>query len=109
MPLQYIFKVFLVIYILQEDIEVLGQNIIEVFEGFTSQEGLEIFISSFTLAKLVEKRFCYVEESFHGAAAGLIMCMMMIISKCIFFKFVTGPTMSMPHLSKISVGEIIFF
>jgi len=24
----------------------LGQNIIEVFEGFTSQEGLEIFITS---------------------------------------------------------------
>ena len=42
----------------------LGQNIIEVFEGFTSQEGLEIFTSSFTLAKLVEKRFYYVKESF---------------------------------------------
>ncbi len=30
----------------------LGQNIIEVFKGFASQEGLEIFTSSFTLAKL---------------------------------------------------------
>ena len=59
--------------------EALGQNMIEVIEGFASQEGLEIFTSSFTLAKLVEKRFCYVEESFHEAAAGLVMCMMMII------------------------------
>ncbi len=59
----------------------LDQNIIEVFKGFISQEGLKIFISSFTLAKLVEKRFCYMEESFHGAAAGLVMCMMMIIRK----------------------------
>ncbi len=31
--------------------EALGQNMIEVFEGFASQEGLEIFTSSFTLAK----------------------------------------------------------
>ncbi len=31
MPLQYIFEVFLVIHISQEDIETLGQNIIEVF------------------------------------------------------------------------------
>ncbi len=59
--------------------EALGQNIIEVFEGFASQEGLEIFTSSFILTKLVEKRFCYVEKSFHRAAAGLITCMMMII------------------------------
>ncbi len=44
--------------------EALSQNIIEIFKGFASQEGLEIFISSFTLAKLIEKRFCYVEESF---------------------------------------------
>ena len=56
--------------------EALGQNIIEVFKGFASQEGLKIFTSSFTLAKLVEKRFCYVEESFHRAAAGLVMCIM---------------------------------
>ncbi len=59
--------------------EALGQNIIEVFEGFASQEGLKIFTSSFTLAKLVEKRFCYVEESFHKTVAGLVTCMMMII------------------------------
>ncbi len=59
--------------------EALGQNIIEVFENFTSQEGLKIFTSSFTLAKLVEKRFCYVKKSFHEAATGLITCMMMII------------------------------
>ena len=79
MPLQCIFEVFLVIYISQEDMKALGQNIIEVFEGFISQEGLEIFISSFIHAKLVEKGFCYVEESFHGAIAGLVTCMMMII------------------------------
>ncbi len=59
--------------------EALGRNIIEVFKGFTSQEGLKIFTSSFTLAKLIEKRFCYVEESFYEAAAGLVTCMMMII------------------------------
>ncbi len=62
----------------------LGWNIIEVFEGFVSKEGLEIFTSSFTLAKLVEKRFCYVEESFHGVAAGLVTCMMMIIQSINF-------------------------
>jgi len=49
--LQCIFEIFLVVYILQEDIEALGRNMIEVFEDFTSQEGLEIFTSSFTLAK----------------------------------------------------------
>ena len=55
--------------------EVLDQNIIKVLEGFVSQEGLEIFTSvSFILAKLVEKRFYYVEESFHGVAVGLVMC-----------------------------------
>ena len=59
--------------------EALGRNIIEVFKGFASQEGLEIFTSSFTLAKWIEKRFCYVKKSFHGAAAGLVTCMMMII------------------------------
>ncbi len=32
--------------------EALGRNIIEVFEDFASQEGLEIFTSSFTLVKL---------------------------------------------------------
>ncbi len=68
----------------------LGRNIIEVFEGFASQEGLEIFTSSFTLTKLVEKRFCYIEESFHEAAAGLVTCMMMIIWKH-HFKIVTNP------------------
>ena len=52
--------------------EALGRNIIEVFKGFASQEGLEIFTSSFTLAKLVEKRFYYMKESFHGVAAGLV-------------------------------------
>ncbi len=31
--------------------EALGQNIIEVFEGFASQEGLEIFTSDFTFSK----------------------------------------------------------
>ena len=51
MPLRYIFEVFLVVYILQEDMEALGRNINEVFKGFASQEGLEIFTSSFTLAK----------------------------------------------------------
>ncbi len=51
MPLRCIFEVFLVVYISQEDMEALGRNIIEVFEGFASQEGLEIFTSSFTLAK----------------------------------------------------------
>ena len=51
MPLQCIFEVFLVVYISQEDMKALGQNINEVFEGFVSQEGLEIFTSSFTLAK----------------------------------------------------------
>ena len=43
---------------------------------------------SFTFAKLVEKRFCYVKESFHEVAAGLIICMMMIIWKHLF-KIVT--------------------
>ncbi len=43
----------------------LDQNIIEVFKGFTSQEGLEIFTTSkFYTHKLVEKRFYYVKESF---------------------------------------------
>ena len=51
MPLRCIFEVFLVVYISQEDMEALGQNMIEVFKGFVSQEGLEIFTSSFTLAK----------------------------------------------------------
>jgi len=51
MPLRCIFEVFLVVYISQEDMKALGQNIIEVFKGFASQEGLEIFTSSFTLAK----------------------------------------------------------
>ncbi len=69
----------LLVYISQEDIEALGRNIIEVFESFTSQEGLKIFTSSFTLAKLVEKRFCYMKESFHEAVAGLVTCMIMII------------------------------
>ncbi len=56
--------------------EVLDQNIIKVLEGFVSQEGLEIFTSvSFILAKLVEKRFYYVEESFHRATIGLVTCM----------------------------------
>jgi len=78
--LQCIFKVFLIIHISQKNIEALGQNIIEVLEGFASQEGLEIFTSvSFTLAKLVKKRFYYVKESFHRAAIGLITCIMMII------------------------------
>ncbi len=81
MSLQCIFKVFLVVYISQEDMKALGRNIIEVFEGFASQEVLKIFISSFTLVKLVEKRFCYMEESFHEAAAGLVICMIMIIRK----------------------------
>ena len=71
----------LLVYISQKDMKVLGRNIIEVFKDFASQEGLEIFISNFTLAKLVEKGFCFVEESFHGAAAGLVTCMMMIIRK----------------------------
>ena len=51
MPLRCIFEVFLVVCISQEDMEALGQNMIEVFEGFASQEGLEIFTSSFILAK----------------------------------------------------------
>ncbi len=72
MPLQYIFEVFLIVYILQENMKALGQNIIEVFESFASQEDLEIFTSSFTLAKLVEKRFCYVKKSIHEAAISLI-------------------------------------
>ena len=59
--------------------EVLSQNIIEVFESFASQEGLEIFTSNFILAKLVEKRFCYIEKSFHGTAVGFVICMIMII------------------------------
>ena len=59
--------------------EALGRNIIEVFKDFASQEGLKIFTSSFTLIKLVKKRFCYVKESFHEATAGLVICMMMII------------------------------
>ncbi len=88
MPLQCIFEVFLIVYISQENMKVLGQNIIEVFEGFASQEGLKIFTSSFTLAKLVEKRFCYIKESFHEAITGLVTCMMMIIQKH-FFKIVT--------------------
>ncbi len=50
----------------------LGRNIIEVFKDFISKEGLEIFISSFILAKLVEKRFCYMEESFYEATVGLV-------------------------------------
>ena len=45
MPLQYIFEVFLIVYILQKDIKALSQNIIEVFKGFVSQKGLEIFIN----------------------------------------------------------------
>ncbi len=84
MPLQCIFEVFLIVYISQEDMKALGRNIIEVFEGFASQKGLKIFISSFTLAKLVEKRFCYMKESFHGVAASLVTCMMMII-RCFYF------------------------
>ncbi len=71
----------LLVYISQEDMKALGRNIIEVFEGFASQKGLKIFTSSFTFTKLVEKKFCYMEESFHGATAGLVMCMMMIIQK----------------------------
>src|SRR6266540_6772316 len=90
MPLQYIFEVFLVIYISQKDMKALGQNIIEVFEDFASQKGLKIFISSFTLIKLVEKRFCYVEESFHEAATGLVTCIMMYHSEAFVLKFVTN-------------------
>ncbi len=41
-----IYLKLLLVYILQEDMEALGQNIIEVFKGFTSQEGLEIFITN---------------------------------------------------------------
>ncbi len=86
MPLQCTFEVFLIVYISQENMKALDQNIIEVFKGFASQEGLEIFTSSFTLAKLVEERFCYVEKNFHGATASLVTCMMMIILKRHFFK-----------------------
>ncbi len=80
--------------------EALGRNIIEVFKGFTSQEGLEIFTSSFILAKLVEKRFCYVEESFHEAVAGLVTCIMMII-RC--FNFLNRNKVGAPAGMKMGI------
>ncbi len=58
----------------------LGRNIIEVFEGFTSQKGLEIFITSkFYTCKVSREEILLREEKFHRATAGLVMCMIMII------------------------------
>ncbi len=65
----------------------LGWNIIKVFKGFTSQEGLEIFITSkFYTCKVNKEEILLHERKFHGAAAGLVTCMMMIIRSIIFFK-----------------------
>ncbi len=58
----------------------LGWNIIEVFEGFASQEGLEIFITSkFYICKVSREEILLRGGRFHEAAAGLVTCMMMII------------------------------
>ncbi len=71
---------FLIIHISQKDMEVLGQNIIEVFEGFISQEGLKIFIiNKFYTCKVSKEKILLHEEKFHEAVAGLVTCMIMII------------------------------
>ncbi len=45
--------------------EVLGQNIIEVFEGFISQEGLKIFIiSKFYTCKVSKEEILLHEGKF---------------------------------------------
>ncbi len=65
-------KLFLV-HISQVDMEALGRNIIEVFEGFANQEGLEIFtISKFYICKVSREEILLHEGKFHGATAGLV-------------------------------------
>ncbi len=67
----------------------LGRNIIEVFKGFASQEGLEIFITSkFYTRKVSREEILLHRGKFHGTVAGLVTCMMMIIWKH-HFKIVT--------------------
>ncbi len=58
----------------------LGQNIIEVYEDFTNQEGLKIFtISKFYTYKISKEEILLRGGKFYGAIAGLVTCMMMII------------------------------
>ena len=54
--------------------EVLGQNIIEVFKDFASQEDLKIFTTSkFYTRKVSRKKILLYEGKFYEAATGLIM------------------------------------
>ncbi len=59
--------------------EALGWNIIEVFEGFASQESLKIFITGkFYTCKVSREEILLREGKFYEAAAGLVICMMII-------------------------------
>ncbi len=60
--------------------ESLSQNIIKVFEGFASQEGLKIFTTSkFYTCKVSREEILLHGGKFYKAAVGLVICMMIII------------------------------
>ena len=54
----------LLVYILQEDMKALGRNIIEVFKGFVSKEGLGIFTSKFYTCKVSREEILLCEGKF---------------------------------------------
>ncbi len=70
----------LLIHISQEDMKALDQNIIEVFEGFASQEGLKIFTTSkFYTCKVSREEILLCRGKFYKAVVDLVMCMMIIM------------------------------